>query len=67
MVVTAFGPAKVSSRSSSSSLRMGYENELGVQAPVGFFDPLGNSFFLILSFNYDQLTILVIITIKRPF
>jgi hypothetical protein len=46
---SAFAPSRVSSRA-SSSLKMGYENELGVQAPAGFFDPLG------LSTNIDQET-----------
>ena len=34
----AFAPAK--SASGSSALQMGYENEVGVIAPTGFFDPL---------------------------
>jgi len=37
---SAFAPARVASR--SSSLMMSYENAPGVQAPAGFFDPLGN-------------------------
>jgi hypothetical protein len=35
----AFSPAKVSTR--SSALKMGFESELGAQAPLGFWDPLG--------------------------
>ena len=36
---SAFTPARVNVR--SSSLRMGFENEIGAQPPLGFFDPLG--------------------------
>jgi len=39
-----------SSKASSTALKMSYENELGVIAPTGFFDPLG------LSSNIDQAT-----------
>lgn len=35
----AFAP--VSQKASSTSLNMAFENELGAQAPLGFFDPLG--------------------------
>jgi Chlorophyll A-B binding protein len=35
----AFAP--VSQKASSSALSMAFENELGAQAPLGFFDPLG--------------------------
>jgi Chlorophyll A-B binding protein len=35
----AFAPAKDASR--STALSMAFENELGAQAPLGFFDPLG--------------------------
>ena len=35
----AFSPA--SSRASSSALKMGFESEIGAQAPLGFWDPLG--------------------------
>jgi hypothetical protein len=35
----AFTPARVASR--SSALKMGFESELGAQAPLGFWDPLG--------------------------
>jgi Chlorophyll A-B binding protein len=35
----AFAPA--SSKASSSALSMSYENELGVIAPTGYFDPFG--------------------------
>jgi hypothetical protein len=42
----AFAPAKSAAR--TSAVQMGYENELGVIAPTGFFDPLG------LSSNIDQ-------------
>ena len=45
---SAFAP--VSTRATSSSLKMSYENELGVLPPVGFFDPLG------LSSNIDAET-----------
>jgi hypothetical protein len=44
----AFAPAKSAPR--TSAVQMGYENELGVIAPTGFFDPLG------LSDNIDQET-----------
>jgi hypothetical protein len=37
--VAAFKPASINVR--SSALKMSYETELGVQAPAGFFDPLG--------------------------
>jgi hypothetical protein len=37
----AFAPS--ASKSSLSALKMSYENELGVIAPTGFFDPLGLS------------------------
>ena len=37
--VSAFAP--VSQRPVSSSLKMAFENELGAQAPLGFWDPLG--------------------------
>eukprot|EP01036_Dinobryon_divergens_P034536 gene34536-44640_t len=36
----AFAPSKVA-RSSSSILKMGFENEIGAQPPLGFWDPLG--------------------------
>jgi len=35
----AFVPS--AQKASSTSLMMGFENELGVQTPTGFFDPLG--------------------------
>ena len=35
----AFAP--VSQKSTSSALNMAFEDELGAQAPLGFFDPLG--------------------------
>jgi hypothetical protein len=35
----AFTPARVASR--SSALKMGFESEIGAQAPLGFWDPLG--------------------------
>ena len=35
----AFAPA--SRMASSSSLKMGFENAIGAQAPLGFWDPLG--------------------------
>jgi hypothetical protein len=44
----AFAPAKSVAR--TSAVQMGYENELGVIAPTGFFDPLG------LSTSIDQET-----------
>jgi hypothetical protein len=37
--VAAFAPARVAIK--SSSLKMGFESELGAQAPLGFWDPLG--------------------------
>jgi hypothetical protein len=39
IAVAAFTPARVASR--SSALKMGFESEIGAQAPLGFFDPLG--------------------------
>ena len=36
---TAFAPSKVVTR--SSALKMAFEDELGVQEPLGFFDPFG--------------------------
>jgi hypothetical protein len=42
----AFSPAKSAAR--TSAVQMGYETEVGVIAPTGFFDPLG------LSSNIDQ-------------
>ena len=44
----AFAPA--ANKASTSALSMSYENELGVIAPTGFFDPLG------LSSGIDQAT-----------
>ncbi len=44
----AFAPAKSAAR--TSAVQMGYENEVGVIAPTGFFDPLG------LSKDIDQAT-----------
>jgi Chlorophyll A-B binding protein len=35
----AFAPAQDAAR--TSSLSMGYENEIGAQVPLGFFDPFG--------------------------
>jgi len=35
----AFAPSKVATR--STALQMAFEDELGAQAPLGFFDPLG--------------------------
>lgn len=37
---TAFAPSMKASRS-SSSLKMGFEEAIGAQPPLGFFDPLG--------------------------
>eukprot|EP01036_Dinobryon_divergens_P031132 gene31132-40483_t len=37
--VSAFAPS--SKRACSSSLKMGFEGELGAQPPLGFWDPLG--------------------------
>ena len=36
---TAFAP--VTSRASSSALKMDFKSEVGVQPPLGFWDPLG--------------------------
>jgi hypothetical protein len=47
MLITAaaaFSPAGRVARSSGSSLKMQFEDELGVLPPVGFFDPLGKYF-----------------------
>jgi Chlorophyll A-B binding protein len=37
----AFAPAQQSSARSSVATNMAFENELGAQPPLGFFDPLG--------------------------
>ena len=40
--IVAFAPISANVRSSSSSaLKMNFENAIGVQAPLGFWDPLG--------------------------
>jgi hypothetical protein len=39
-IVGAAAFAPVSRVSTRSALRMGYENELGVSEPLGYFDPL---------------------------
>jgi hypothetical protein len=39
VAVAAFSPA--SRIQKSAALRMGYENEIGAQPPLGFWDPLG--------------------------
>ena len=38
--VAAFAPASRMSRA-SSAIKMGFESEIGAQAPLGFWDPLG--------------------------
>ena len=38
-IVAAFAPS--TSRGARSSLKMGFESEIGAQAPLGFWDPLG--------------------------
>jgi hypothetical protein len=43
--VAAFAPA--SRMAPSAALKMGFEDALGAQAPLGFWDPLGAS-----SYNY---------------
>ena len=37
----AFAPAPVAQTSSATALKADFSNELGAQAPLGFFDPLG--------------------------
>ena len=37
----AFAPAAQQQQSSSTAINMAFENELGAQPPLGFFDPLG--------------------------
>jgi Chlorophyll A-B binding protein len=37
----AFAPASQKAASSTTALNMAFENEIGAQAPLGFFDPLG--------------------------
>ena len=37
--VAAFAPARMAR--AVSSLKMGFESEIGAQAPLGFWDPLG--------------------------
>jgi Chlorophyll A-B binding protein len=41
LIASAAAFAPVSQKSSSTALNMAFENELGAQAPLGFFDPLG--------------------------
>ncbi|CAM9152816.1 unnamed protein product [Chrysoparadoxa australica] len=38
---SAFSGAQLKAAPSSSAMKMSFENELGAQAPLGFFDPLG--------------------------
>jgi hypothetical protein len=40
-LVSAFAFAPASRMASSSALKMGFEDALGAQAPLGFWDPLG--------------------------
>ena len=40
--VAAFAPS--ARMASSSALKMSFEDALGAQAPLGFWDPLGNLF-----------------------
>lgn len=41
MIPSAFnGAALIKAKSASSSMKMSFENELGVQPPLGFWDPL---------------------------
>jgi Chlorophyll A-B binding protein len=37
----AFAPVSQPTSSSSSALKMAFQDELGAQPPIGFFDPLG--------------------------
>jgi hypothetical protein len=41
--VSAFSPSKISLSSSSTAINVGspFDNEIGAQPPLGFFDPLG--------------------------
>jgi hypothetical protein len=61
MLITAaaaFSPAGRVARSSGSSLKMQFEDELGVLPPVGFFDPLGKyliAFVHTICFSYYKL------------
>lgn len=41
LVATAAAFAPAQHASSSTSLKMAFESELGAQEPLGFFDPLG--------------------------
>ena len=41
LIASAAAFAPVSQKSSSTALNMAFENEVGAQAPLGFFDPLG--------------------------
>ena len=41
LIASAAAFAPVSQKSSSTTLSMAFENEVGAQAPLGFFDPLG--------------------------
>ena len=38
----AFAPSQTGQASTATALSASFENEIGVQAPLGFFDPLGN-------------------------
>ena len=37
----AFAPAQTGQASTSTALSASFENEIGAQPPLGFFDPLG--------------------------
>ena len=41
LIASAAAFAPVSQKASSTALNMAFENELGAQPPLGFFDPLG--------------------------
>ncbi len=51
----AFAPSSTK-MSRTSSLKMNFEGELGVTAPVGFFDPLGKRSYSFSSFLLRSLT-----------
>ena len=49
---SAFAPSSM--KAGSSGLQMAFKNEIGAQAPLGFFDPLG---LLKVSREFEAITI----------
>lgn len=59
-LAAAFVPSIKSVHRPKHVVKMGYEDELGVLPPVGFFDPLGNLLKNISSFLTDSFRIIKI-------